>query len=99
MEDGSCCGYCLKVIEEPVDTDNCDNVVCAECPSDFTHESDETCCGICTKTIIDEPLTGCEAVTCADCASDFTHKDDGSCCGICTKSFKEVEHSSDCSSI
>lgn len=73
----------MTIIEEPENPDSCDNVVCAKCPSDFTHESDESCCGFCTKTIIDEPITGCDAVICSDCPADFVHQEDGSCCGYC----------------
>jgi hypothetical protein len=60
-----------------------------ECPVDFTHEDDGSCCGLCAKTIIDHPLSGCDAVTCMECPADFIHEDDGSCCGVCTKTVIE----------
>jgi hypothetical protein len=61
-----------------------------ECPVDFTHEEDGSCCGVCTKTIV-EPIdtpdetNSCDNVNCIPCPSDFTHEDDGTCCGICKK--------------
>jgi hypothetical protein len=54
------------VIDEPIS--GCEAVTCAECPLDYTHEEDGSCCGVCTKiTIIEEPerVDSCDNVKCA----------------------------------